>query len=159
MPASALQTAVDEFLACRRIAVAGVSRKPEQPANLIYRKLRSLEYEVFPINPKAQEVEGDRAYLALAEIEPAPDAVVIATHPDATPEVAQQCIDAGIDRVWMHRFVGKGSVHPEAVERLREHGVTVIDGACPMMYLPPVDVPHRCFRFLLRCTGGLPRPA
>jgi hypothetical protein len=56
-----LREAADEFLAQRRIAVAGVSRDPKRPADLIYRRLRDTGHEVFAINPNAGEVEGDGA--------------------------------------------------------------------------------------------------
>ena len=55
---SSLREAADEFLAQRRIAVAGVSRDTKQPANLIYRRLRGAGYETFAVNPNADEVEG-----------------------------------------------------------------------------------------------------
>lgn len=53
---------VDDFLAQKRIAVAGVSRDQSQhPAgNLIYRRLESTGHDVFPVNPHMQSFEGDR---------------------------------------------------------------------------------------------------
>lgn len=53
---------VATFLSGRRIGVAGVSRQPNQAANAVFRKLRGAGFEVFPINPKAAEVEGTRCY-------------------------------------------------------------------------------------------------
>jgi CoA binding domain len=50
-----LDEAANEFLARRRIAVAGVSRDTKQPANLIYRRLRDTGHEVFAVNPSAEE--------------------------------------------------------------------------------------------------------
>ena len=32
----------------------------------------------------------------------------------------------------------------------------LIAGACPMMYYTPVDAGHRCVRWMMRITGGLP---
>ncbi len=43
------------FLQGRRLAVAGVSRDPAQPANAIFRRLKASGYDVFPVNPKAPE--------------------------------------------------------------------------------------------------------
>ena len=57
MPAS-----VAAFFAGKRIAIAGVSRQPQQAANAIYRKLRDAGFEVFAVNPNATEVEDTRAY-------------------------------------------------------------------------------------------------
>jgi len=155
---SQLQDAVDDFLSQRRIAVAGVSRGGNAPANLIYRKLKGAGYEVFPVNPKTGEVEGERCYPALADIPGGVEAVMVATHPDVAPDLVRQCVDLGIDRVWMHRSFGQGSVSDEAVALCHEHGLRVIAGACPMMYVQPVDVAHRCMRWVLGVTGGLPKP-
>ena len=148
-----------EFLAHRRFAVAGVSRDPAQPANLIYRRLREKGYEVAAVNPAADTVEGDPCYHRLADVPGGLDVVVIATPPDAAPALVRQCDALGVRRVWMHRSFGTGSVSPEAVEIARSHGITVLDGGCPMMYIEPVDIGHRCMRWVLRHTGGLPEPS
>jgi uncharacterized protein len=154
-----LKGAAAAFLASKRIAVVGVSRHGAEAANAIYRKLRDSGYEVFAVNPRAEEVEGDRCYPDLAAIPGGVEAVLIATPPAAARGVVAECAELGVGRVWMHRSFGAGSVSPEAVDLCREKGIAVIPGACPMMYLEPVDVPHRCFRWFLGLTGGLPHPA
>ncbi len=151
-----MRTAAEEFLAQERIAVAGVSRDPKQAANAIYRKLRQAGYQVVPVNPSAAEVEGDVCYPSVAAMPERPDGVVIATHPAVAVEVARECIEAGVPRVWMHRSFGTGSVSEEAAVLCREAGVAVLDGGCPMMFLEPVDVAHRCIRWVLNATGKLP---
>lgn len=147
-----------EFLSHRRIAVAGVSRDPAQAANLIYRRLRAEGYDVVAVNPAADEVEGDRCYRRLAAVPGSIDVVVIATPPDAAADVVRECANLGVRRVWMHRSFGQGSVAPDAVELARSHGMSLLDGGCPMMFLEPVDLGHRCFRWILRHTGRLPAP-
>ena len=58
-----MKAPVEDFLAQKRIAVAGVSRSDKAaPANLIYRKLRDTGHQVFPVNPNAEKVEGDACY-------------------------------------------------------------------------------------------------
>jgi predicted CoA-binding protein len=154
-----LDEMVRGFLAHERIAVAGVSRNTNEAANLIYRKLRDSGYEVFALNPRATKVEGDDCYPDLAAISGGVDAVVVATHPEVTPQVVRQCIDLGVGHVWMHRSFGPGSVADEAVELCEQNGIRVIPGGCPMMFLSPVDLGHRCMRWLLSLTGKLPRAA
>lgn len=151
-----LRAAAEEFLAHRRIAVVGVSRDPKQTANAIYRRLRDAGYEVVPVNPGATELEGDACYPSVAAIPGCPAGVLIATHPDVAPDVARECIAAGVPRVWMHRSFGTGSVSEEAVGVCREAGIAVLDGGCPLMFLEPVDVAHRCFRWILDKAGKLP---
>ena len=158
--AARLEAAVREFLAHQRIAVAGVSRTDtNEAANLNYRKLRDLGYEVFAVNPNADTVEGDRCFESLGAIPGGVEAVVVATHPDVTPEIVRQCSDLGVGYVWMHRSFGDGSVADEAVELCEKHGIRVIPGGCPMMFLSPVDLGHRCMRWFMSLTGKLPEAA
>ena len=153
---TALQQATTDFLDGRRIAIVGVSRNPQEAANAIYRKFRDAGYEVYAVNPKADTVEGDPCYPDLGAVPDQLDGVVAVTPPEATEGVARACVDLGIPRLWMHRGMGAGSVSEDAAEVCRAHGIAVIPGACPMMYLEPVDFAHRCFRGLSRLTGRLP---
>ena len=153
---STLNEAVEEFLAQKRIAVAGVSREGNLPSNAIYKKLKDHGYQVFPINPKTDEVEGDKCYPKLQAIPDGVDGVVIATHPKVTEELVHDCAEVGVSRVWIHRSFGQGSISDSAVEYCRENNISVIAGGCPMMFCEP-DVAHKCFRWFLGVTGKLPK--
>jgi hypothetical protein len=59
--------------------------------------------------------------------------------------------------VWMHRSFGKGSVSAPATTWGREHGMTVIDGGCPIMFHPEGDGGHRFMCRLFTLTGKVPR--
>lgn len=100
---STLDAKVTEFLAQPRIAVAGVSRTRQDAANSIYRRLKARGYQAFPVNPKAQTVEGDRCFPDLASIPGGVGGVVIVTRPQISDEIVRQCPAAGVHRVWMHR--------------------------------------------------------
>jgi len=152
---SAVPRSVEEFLAARRLAVAGVSRDPKQPANLIFRRLRDTGHEVIPVNPLAGEVEGVACFRDVRAVPGPVDAVVIATPPAAAVDVVRACAERAIPRVWMHRSFGQGSVSAEAVTLGRELGIQVIVGGCPMMYCGKVDVAHRCMRWLLELGGRI----
>jgi predicted CoA-binding protein len=159
MQTTSLETKVNDFLAQKRIAVAGVSRRnSHHPAgNLIYRRLKTSGHDVFPVNPNMQTFEGDRCYPDLGSIPGGVDAVMIITRPETTKEIVRECSDAGVRRVWMHQSAAKGSsVSPEAVEYCRQHDISVIAGACPMMYGEGVDFGHKCMRLFLGLTGKLP---
>ena len=159
MKATTLDTQVHEFLAHKRIAVAGVSRdNTRHPVgNLIYHRLKKTGHDVFPVNPHIQTYEGDRCYPDLQSIPGGVDGVVIVTRPELTERLVRDCSDAGVRRVWMHQSVGKGSsVSADAVEYCRQHEISVIAGACPMMYGEDADLGHRCMRLILKLTGGLP---
>jgi len=159
MTTTTLDMKVQDFLAQKRIAVAGVSRdQSHHPVgNLIYHRLKTTGHEVFAVNPHMQTFEGDRCYPDLQSIPGGVDGVVIITRPTTTQRIVRDCNEAGVRRVWMHRSMGKGtSVSPEAVEYCHQHDISVIAGACPMMYGEGADVGHTCMRWILKLTGGLP---
>ena len=153
-----IKDAAAEFLSRERVAVTGVSRRPQTHAsNAVYKRLRDRGYQVFAVNPNADEVEGDRAYRDLASIPGGVDAVVIGTTPDIADETMRECVKFGIEHVWMHRGPGPGSVSEPAAEYGREHGITVIDGGCPCMFGATADRGHKVMRTLLTLTGNVPR--
>ena len=152
-----MKEAAEDFLAQKRIAVAGVSRtNGSQAANIVYKGLRGAGYDVFAVSPGADEVEGDPCFHDLKSIPDGVDAVVIATAPDVSVNVARECAELGIKRVWLHRSFGSGSVSDEASDFCREHGIPVIAGGCPMMFREGADLAHRCMRFVVGLSGGLP---
>jgi uncharacterized protein len=160
MNATTLEDKVHDFLDQPRIAVAGVSRnRSHHPVgNLIYERMKATGHEVFAVNPNMQTYHGDACYPNLQSIPGGVDAVMIITRPETTERIVRDCDAAGVRRVWMHQSMGKTtSVSPNAVEYCREHDISVIAGACPMMYAGDVDFGHTCMRWLLKLTGGLPR--
>lgn len=151
-----LKSQAEDFLAQKRIAVAGVSREEKSgTGNAIYRALRDRGYEVFPVNPHADEIEGAPCFHRMADIPGTVDGAVIITSPAVTEMVVRDCAEAGIKRVWMHNnTLLPSSVSDEAVTFCQENGIDVIAGACPMMFL---DVGHKCLRWVLQTMGRLPQ--
>ena len=151
---------VHDFLAQKRIAVAGVSHDNHRHpvGNLIFHRLKKTGHDVFPVNPHLQTFEGERCYPDLQSIPGGVDGVVIVTRPEVTDRIVRDCDHAKVRRVWMHQSMVKNgsSVSPEAVEYCRRHDISVIAGACPMMFGPGTDFGHTCMRWFLKLTGGLP---
>jgi uncharacterized protein len=153
-----IREAATTFLTHRRIAVTGVSRDPAgHGGNIVYTRLRERGYETFAVNPNADEVEGDACYHDLKTIPGGVDAVVIATSPERADATMRECVELGIPHVWMHRAFGAGSVSDTATTYGREHGITVIDGGCPLMFEPTSDGGHRFLRRVCTLTGTVPR--
>jgi uncharacterized protein len=151
-----IDEAASAFLANTRVAVTGVSRTPKtHGSNNVYRRLRERGYEVFAVNPNAREVEGDPCYPDLESIAGGVDAVVIGTRPEIAENTMRECADLGIKHVWMHRGPGAGSVSAAAAAYGRQHGITVIDGGCPLMFPPTSDFGHRLMRVVY--AGKVPK--
>jgi predicted CoA-binding protein len=157
---TSLDLKVNDFLSQRRIAVAGVSRTLNSPnaANGIYRRFREMGYEVFAINPNADQVEGDVCYHDLKSIPGGVDAVIIATRPDATDNLVRDCVEVGVRHVWMHDGIHSlgSSVSDDAVEFCNQHNISVIAGACPLMFGKPSDGFHRFMKGCIGLVGHLP---
>jgi predicted CoA-binding protein len=150
--------AATDFLSHKRVAVTGVSRTPgSHGSNVVYKRLRERGYEVFAVNPNAEEVESDRAYPDLRSIAGGVDAVVIGTRPEIADATMHECAELGIKHVWMHRGPGVGSVSETATAYGRDRGITVIDGGCPCMFGPCADPGHRVMRLLFTLTGNVPK--
>jgi predicted CoA-binding protein len=151
-----VKEAASAFLANKRVAVTGVSRTPKtHGSNTVYKRMRERGYEVFAVNPNAQEVEGDRCYRDLTSIPGGVDAVVIATRPEIAEETMRECAELGIKHVWMHWGADGSSVSSAATEYGRQQGITVIDGGCPLMFGATADFGHKIMRRVFR--GRVPR--
>lgn len=157
-----IDTLVQDFLAQKVIAVAGVSDKRETGANRNYRTFKEHGYHVYAVNPRISTFDGSPCYPDLMAIPEKPDAVFMLTSPKVTEAIVQQCVDLRIKYVWMHCLMGtkpglaagSTSVSPAAVEMCRKHGIAVIPGSCPAQFLKP-DFSHSLMRRLWNMFGYL----
>jgi predicted CoA-binding protein len=151
-----INEAAAAFLASRRIAVTGVSRTLKtHGSNNVYRRLRERGYQVFAVNPNTDQVEGDQCYQDLKSIPGGVEAVVIGTRPEIAEDTMRECAELGIKHVWMHRGPGAGSVSDAATGYGRAHGITVIDGGCPLMFGSTADFGHKIMRLVY--AGHVPK--
>lgn len=157
---SKLETLVGAFLAQKKIAVAGVSDRRDTGCNLAYQKFKENGYQVYAVNPRIKEFKGEPCYPDLRSIPEKPDAVFILTNPKTTEEIVRQCVELGVNKVWMHCMMGvkpglaksMTSVSQNAVDLCRENGIEVIPGACPNQFIKP-DGAHNIMRVLFRMFG------
>src|SRR5262249_20389258 len=151
-----IKEAASELLANQRVTVTGVCRTPKtHGSNTVYKRLRERGYEVFAVNPNAQEVEGDRCYEDLTSIPGGVDAVVIGTRPEIAEETMRECAELGIKHVWMHWGSDGSSVSSAATDYGRQQGITVIDGGCPLMFGTTADFGHKIMRRVF--AGHVPK--
>jgi len=148
---------IQEFLAQKRIAVVGLSRENKHFSGLLFGELRRRGYDVIPVNPKAQELFGQRCFARVQDIQPPVDAALLMTTPEATDAVVKDCAEAGIRRVWMYRAGGQGAVSEDAVQFCREHEIQVVPGQCPFMFWPDAGIGHRLHGFIRKMTGRYPQ--
>ena len=121
---------IKAFLEKRNVfAVVGASRDPQKYGYQVYRDLKNAGYKVYPVNPNAQEVLGDKCYPSLEELPERPDVVVVVVPPQVTEQIVKACKEMGIRKVWMQ----PGSESEEAVRYCEESGLEVIYDMCIMV--------------------------
>ncbi|MCW4026385.1 MAG: CoA-binding protein [Candidatus Bathyarchaeota archaeon] len=111
------------------IAVVGASRDPEKYGHRVYEDLKEAGYAVYPVNPNASEILGDRCYPDLKSLPVKPDVVNVVVPPEVTDEVVKSCKELGITNVWMQ----PGSESEKAIEYCEANGIDVVYGVCIMV--------------------------
>jgi uncharacterized protein len=150
---------ITDFLAHKRMAIVGISRDPANLSVKLFQELIGRGYEVAPVNPNLGEVGGRRCFGRVQDIEPPVEAVLLMTSPEVTETVVCECAEAGVRTIWMYRATGKGAVSSKAVEFCQQHGIRVVPGECPFMFLPGSAGVHRFHGFVRKITGRYPRHA
>ena len=148
----------EEFLTHRRLAVIGASDAPGNFGGSVYDELRKRGYEPVAVNPAATTVRGDPCYPDLASVPGEVEGAIVMVRREHAAEVVAECADRGVPRVWLFRGVGgAGAVSGDALAVAHEHGLEVVAGACPIMFLEPVDWIHRVHRAVRRMKGDVVR--
>lgn len=143
---------VDEFLAQKKIAVVGVSRKKTKFGNTIYKELKQKGYQVYPINPNMDAFEGNACYPDLLSLPEKVNAVVINVPPLQTEKVVREAKQAGINKIWLQQ----GSQSEDAVKFCEENGIDCVSNECILMFTQPSAFIHRAHKWVWSVLGKLP---
>lgn len=149
----------DAFLSSGRIAVVGASDDPKNFGRTIVSELTKHGIDAVAVHPHAEMVASVHAYPSLAVVPGVIDGVIVMVPKDAAVSVVHDCIDRGVTRVWLFKGAGRGAVSDEAVELCKTHGISVVEGACPLMFLEPVAGIHKFHRVLRRMNGSVGKAA
>lgn len=110
-------------------AVVGASRDPDKYGHRVYQDLKEAGYQVFPVNPQADRILGDKCYSRLEELPVKPDVVDIVVPPAVTDKIVRQCRQLDISRVWMQ----PGSESEAAIAYCQQQGIKVLHDVCVMV--------------------------
>lgn len=114
-------------------------------------ELTKLDYEVYPVNPRCDEIEGTACVPTVKELPEEVQNLILAVPASLTDEIIEQCIGTPIKRVWMLKGVSKGAYSEKAHHLCRENDIEVVYGFCPMMFYG--SGAHK-FHFWIRKTFG-----
>lgn len=124
-----MEELIKEFMDQKRFAVVGATDNPDKYGNRIVKNLRDRGYEVYPVNPKLEEVEGLKCYPSIAEIPVRVDVVDFVVPPKSTEEILTQCKELGLDRIWLQ----PGSESEAAIAFCQDNNLKVVHSVCVML--------------------------
>jgi predicted CoA-binding protein len=144
---------VEEFIAQKSLAVVGLSRDPNAFSSSVSRELKERGYRLLAVNPKADEIGGEKCYPDVASLPEKVGGAIFFTPKPETVKVVREAAAAGIRRIWLQQ----GAESPEAVRFCADNGLSVVSGQCILMFLEPVAVYHKIHRWFKGLFGGLPK--
>lgn len=147
------QSAVEDFLAQKTLALAGASRNAKKFGNYLLKEMLAKGYDVMPVHPQASQLEGVPCAPSLAALPRPAGGLVLVVKPEQAPQLVREAAAAGITRIWMQQ----GASSPEALRLCEELGITAIHGECLLMFAEPVKGMHGFHRWLWGFFGKLPR--
>lgn len=145
--------AVEDFLAQKKWAFIGVSQNKRKFGHFAYKDLKSKGYEVYPINPNAQTIEGEPIYSSLDQLPEKVGAIVISVTPTKTVQLIKEAHAQDIRHIWIQQ----GAQSQEALDYCKQNSLNCIHGECILMYAQPVGFPHSIHRFIWKLLGKLPK--
>jgi len=110
----------------KRVAIVGLSADWSRPSNFAAKYLIDHGFEVIPVNPKYDEILGQKCYADLEDIPTPVDIVDLFQRVDRIPPFVDQAIKIGAKAVWMQL----GIIHEEAAQKARDAGLEVVMDRC-----------------------------
>lgn len=150
------QASIESFLSLKRIAFAGVSRDAKHFSRMLMTEFRKRGYEVIPVNPHCDSMDGLACFERVSAIHPAPEGVMVLTAAPQSASVVEDSARAGVKHVWLYRAVGAGSLSGEALGLAQASGMDTVAGECPFMFFEKPGFPHNIHRAWRSITGSLP---
>ena len=145
-----MNQAIEDFVGGKRIALVGMSRSGKNKfGNSAYTELIGRGYQVYPVHPSAQEIDGVRCYPNLASLPEKVDGLLVVVPPAQAKQVLQDAAQAGIRNVWLQQ----GAESPEVVALGQQLGLNLVSQKCILMYAPPVRSFHGFHRFFVKLIG------
>ncbi|MDP4282753.1 MAG: CoA-binding protein [Bacteroidota bacterium] len=136
--------AIADFLSINRLAVAGVSRNEKKFGRVAFNELRKKGFDVLPINPNAENLDGVTCYKDVISLPSDIDRLLIITPKKETENIVKQAIDKGIKKIWIQQM----SDTKESLELAQSNGLDPIQGQCILMWVQPVQGFHHFHRSL-----------
>jgi len=144
---------IDRFLESRKLAIAGVSRNPKKFGNMVYKELKDRGFEIYPINPNIDQVNGDKCYHSINALPSDIGYLLVLTPKTQTLNTVREAVGKGIENIWIQQH----SETKEVMDFLKDKPVKLVTRECIFMWLEPVKSIHKFHRTIRKFFGLLPK--
>jgi len=144
---------IEEFLAQKVLALAGVRRRGDGFGHTIRKDLAARGWVVRLVHHQADAVAGLSCVRTVKELAGQAGGLILVTRPNATERLVREAADAGIRRIWLQ----PGSASKDAIRFCEDRGIGVIHGECILMHAAPDGFPHGFHRWFRGLLGRMPR--
>ena len=145
-------TTINDFLKSKSFAFIGLSRDPKKFSRAVFKELLAKGYDIYPVNPNMDDVEGIKCYHDVADLPETVRHGFFMTPKSSTAGAVEIAIHHGFTNIWIQQ----GAETKEAFEIASRNGVKPVYGACIMMHTNPAGV-HKFHRFLSKLFGAFPK--
>ncbi len=115
-------------------AVVGATQNPSKFGNKIFKKLQRNGYDVTPINPVYDNVEGVKTFESLSAMSEKPECVNVVVSPERAMKALEEAIDLGVKYVWFQ----PGAFDEKIIEKAESAGVEIVYHACVLVELDKI---------------------
>jgi hypothetical protein len=147
---------IEEFLEVKRFAMVGVSRNPREFSRRLFEEFLRRGFDVIPVNPYVNEIDGVSCFKTIRDVRPHVTSALLMIPKAMTDKVLLECAESGVTLVWLYGISGPKDVSPNALEICAAHGIKVIRGYCPFMFLPATPFFHRMHGAAWKLFGKYP---
>jgi predicted CoA-binding protein len=143
------RTTINLFLGNKTLAISGVSRNPQKFGNILFKTLKEKGYQIFPVNPNADDIDGIQCYHSVNDLPSDVTNLLIVNHKRDTAGVLKAAIDKGFRHIWIQR----GCESDEALQLAKENNINLVAKACFLMYANPKGF-HKFHQTLAKLFGS-----
>ena len=139
-----MEKSIVDFIACKNIALIGMSRTKNKFGNYAYKELTSRGYNVYPIHPNEKEINGIQCSGSIESLKDKVEWVFISVKQENVLPIIQEISATGIKNVWLQQ----GCETKNIVEQAEMLGLNLASKKCILMYAEPVKSIHKFHRVL-----------
>ena len=109
------------------------------------------------MNPHATDINGIKPYGNIRDVSPPVTSALLMVPSLFMQQVLTDCAEAGVTLAWIYGIMGSNSVDSRIIKLCDDHGIRVIAGHCPYMFMPDAAMYHRMHGWAWKMIGYYPK--